>query len=131
MYKKIISLSAIALIAILLFGNFKLDAKRKRRRARRHCIHCPRRKHCIHCPLKKRQTPAVRVSCPPSSSPTEEILNRAITNAKNGRYTAVKRNDFPGKAKLVRQFNAELTRIKGGKRDYRDIEDLKRNLLGE
>jgi len=79
-------------------------------------------------PAQKTKTRFTRTRT--SATPDQrKLLENAIANAKRGRYTAIKPRDFPRKASLVRQFNTELSRIKSGKKDYRTIEKLKKDIL--
>ena len=62
--------------------------------------------------------------------PKNPKLLQSFNAAKKGIYTALTRKDFPNKYKFVRKLNAELTRIKSGKKDYSAALDLMRKIEG-
>ena len=56
-------------------------------------------------------------------------LQSAINAAKKGRYEGVSLNLVLGKRRLIRQFNAELTRIKSGHKNLSQINQLMEKIL--
>jgi len=71
----------------------------------------------------------VKVSTSGVLAKVRTALQKSMDLAVRGRYVEIKRSLLPAKRMAIRKFNAELTRVKSGKKDLSELKKLMREIL--